>query len=259
MSIDSNVTILRWLGGEGGDTLLKIIVGSNPELHSNIKWGGTNNVGKTMPIESIDNEIFINLPSAVNIAIGNQCKNVTVNELEHSIIKLKSLSKNFMLKSHWYTSSIFNNITIDLVTSTEMLPFTVGAMVQKNSKNIQNYSQLREKIKDSTMRKSYDLYNISWNRLHNTVEYSDNQIPVEVLVGGWDVLKNKLKEFNLLLDDKYKIYYVDWLDKNQQYLPSDRYKELVNACNFNYADNQLSLTEKYCLLAMSKKKFTILH
>jgi hypothetical protein len=259
MSIDSNVTILRWRGGEGGDTLLNMIIGSTPKLYSNIKWDGINDVGKTIPVENINNKLFINLPGVVSIAIGNQWKNITVNELEHGITQLKSLSKNFMLKSHWYTSSIFNNITIDLVATPKMLPFSVGALVQKNSANVQNYSQLRKKIKDSVILRSYDLYNTSWDRLHNTVEYSDNQITVDTLVSGWDVLKNKLKEFNLSLDDKYKIYYTDWLDKNQQYLPSDRYKEFVNTCNFDYTDNQLSLTEKYCLLAMAKKNFTILH
>lgn len=258
MSIDSNVTILRWQGGEGGDTLLKMLVGSNPELYSNISWGNITDMGKTTPIEIVSDEIFINLPSVVNIAIGSQYKNVATDDLEQNIRKLKALSKNFMLKSHWYTSSMFDDITIDLITPIEMLPFTVRALIQKTSEYIPNYDQLRAKIKDSMMRDSYDLYNTSWDRLYNKVKYSDNQITVDTLVGGWDVLKNKLKKFNLLLDDKYKLYYEDWLDKNQQYLPSNRYKELVNACNFNYTDDQLSLAEKYCLLAMSKKKFIVL-
>ena len=123
MNIDSNVTILRWHGGEGGDTLLNMIVGSNPNFCSNIKWGGINTNGKTNPIENNVDQKFVNLPSAVNIAIGDRCNSVTAERLVDNIEKLKLLPINCILKSHWYISSIFNPITIDLITSTEMLPF----------------------------------------------------------------------------------------------------------------------------------------
>ena len=255
-----NITFLRWHGGEGGDTLLKMIIGSNLKLQSNISWEeAVTNGGKTIPIESAINSNFIDLPSIVNIAIGGKHEYVTIDQLNDNVAKLKLLSKNFMLKSHWYQSSIFNDSTIDLVTSSEMLPFVVRANVEKNSKAMQNYSPLREKIKDPALLKAYDLYNVSWSRLHNTFQYSGNQITVDTLLSNWNTLKNKLAEFNLLLDDKYKIYYTNWLDKNQQYLPSNRYKELVNTGNFDYTDSQLSITEKYCLLAMAKKSFTVLH
>jgi hypothetical protein len=259
MTTDSSISILRWQAGSGGDTLLSMIIGSNPNLCSNVVWDCTTVEGGTRVTGNIDHENFINLPHLVDIAINSRYNNVSIDQFKNSITKLKLLSKNFMLKSHWYKSSLFNDITIDLVPSTEMLPFVVGALFEKNSEYITNYNLIRAKIKEPAVRKLYDWYNISWDRLYNGVEYSKNQIPVEVLLGGWDMIRDCLGSFDLHLDDCYQAYYTAWLEKNQQYLPSGRYKELVKNCNFDYKDNQLTMIERYCLLAMSREKFTILH
>lgn len=258
MNMHSNIIILRWRGGEGGDTLLKMLVGSNPNFCSNIQWSGIDVNGKTGLIEDNIKGHFVGLPSAVNIAIGDRHNSVTFDQLVEDISKLRSLPSTCILKSHWYKSSIFNDITIDLVASNEMLPFVVNALIEKNKKTIQNYNDVRSKIKDPNVLKAYDLYSVSWDRIHSTVEYSNNQINVESLLNGWDILKSKLAEFDLLLDDQYKPYYADWMDKNQKYMPSAQYKKLVNTSNFDYKDPHISLTERYCLLAMAKKSFTVL-
>lgn len=259
MIIDSNVTILRWRGGEGGDTLLNMIVGSNPNMHSNVAWSDTDLQGKTVPIEITTDHTFAELPNVVNIAIGHRFHQVSLDDLKSSITKLKAVPKIFMLKSHWYTSSMFNDITIDLTTSLELLPFVIHANVHKNNHTAMYCNQLREKIKNPNIRSCYDLYTTCWDRLYNAVEYSDHQINVETMLSGWDRLKEVLGQFGLVLNNKYKDYYNEWLDKNQQYLPSNRYKELVRTSDFSYSDSTLSLAERYCLLAMAKKKFTILH
>ena len=81
---------------------------------------------------------------------------------------------------------------------------------------------------------------------------------LEHILSGWEQLAKLLLTLDLQLNNSCKEYYQAWLSANQMYLPSNVFKVMLQAKNWNYNHPDLSIEEKYCFLVLSNKEFSIL-
>lgn len=250
------VKILRWAPGAGGDTLLKFAVKSNSNLHTNLVFTDSHDVSRTSVDYAATKQFKYKQITKMGMFFHDTDTQLLKQELgqfdaEHS--------GNWILKSHLYDIT-FDQDVIDIVTPIEYLPFVVLASVGKNTREsglIQYNHPLIDKIKDKDTLDKFDMYNIAKNELVPR-HLSDNQISLKDTLDGWQSFCTATKQAGIHIDNKFETAYNVWLEANKKFMPSKKYKSLLIDNNFDYECNQLSLVEKYCLLALSGNKFKLL-
>ena len=255
------VTILRWKGGAGGDTVLRLLMMSNPELQSQTRY-----VEHPDSQQSYFDKGFCHAQlqsySLINEMALSNCKNVDLNLLINQLDELEknSQQQHWMLKSHVYNVNIKQRI-IDIVVSPELMPFVITANLSKNSRElglIRNYHKLCSKISDKKLLYKFDFFNMARD-LVDTKNLSQEQITVDDITAGWQTLTLSLGRLNLTLDKNCFTIYNNWLENNKKFMPSVTYQSMVADNNFDYEDTRLTVQERYCLLALSGSKFKILY
>jgi hypothetical protein len=255
-----SLTLLRWKGGSGGDTVLKILLDSNPDLQSQNRYIGLD-INKTQ----VDIQyVTLFKYSEISKMSLDLCKTVDFNLLTYQLHNLaqKSGDTSWLLKTHCYFNFCWP--VIDITVDAQLLPFLVKANLIKNFKEHRpslNYNSIIVKIKDPNILYKYNCYNLAIDAINDCMlnnQLSHNQLSVASILGGWELLSNSLNNLGFCVADRCKSYYETWLSRNQSLLPSDRYLELLESNNLDYFSSDISVEEKYCLLALAQKKFKII-
>ena len=119
------------------------------------------------------------------------------------------------------------------------------------------YNNIVKKIKDPVILYKYNCYNLAIDRV-STRNFDTKQIKLSDILGGWNTFLNSIEHVQLSVLDCFKDYYNNWLEENSVFFPSKEYTNLVETKNYDYTCTNLSLEERYCLLALSGGKFKIL-
>jgi hypothetical protein len=251
-----SVKILRWPAGAGGDTLLKLAVLSDSNLSTNVKFAETDNVNRTKIDVDASNQFEYKQITKMGMYDAHT---VDLQLLKQELLQFEGKHQgDWILKSHCY-DIIFDQEVIDIVVTKDCLPFVVHASVVKNPRSaglLQYNHPMIEKIKDQDILNKFDIFNIAKNEL--TRQYGDNHILLKDMLSGWYSYSNSTKQTGIYIDNKFEVSYNIWLDANKKFMPSEKYLSLLANNKLDYESDDLSLVEKYCLLALSGKKFRIL-
>jgi hypothetical protein len=250
-----SIKLLRWRSGAGGDTVLKILLDSDPLLFSQNKYLKLIE-GKT----KIDAE-YVQSFKYQQIAKMSlkYSQEVDLNLLLSELTSLDQDDplKNWILKTHCYHN--FDYETIDIVADYQMLPFAVKASLFKNSRKnnaIPVYHPLISKITNPDILYKFDCYNMIIDAV-STKNLSDQKIYLRDVVSGWETFTKALAAVNLYASSCCQQYYENWISSNQRFMPGAEYMSLINDQNYDYTRSGLSIEEKYCLLVLSNKKFCL--
>lgn len=251
-----SIVLLRWKSGAAGDTVLKLLLDSNPNLHSQNKYTalvGAQSVSDISHIKSFEYDQIAEM-SLMNshIKLDQPMLFDQLRQLEQS-----DPQKQWMLKTHAYFNFLYP--VIDIVVDHEHMPFVVKASLTKNSraKNVvPEYHPMTSKISDPEILYKFDCFNFAKDLIQ--IKYCDQQINLKEILGGWSNLVKALHRVNLNVSADCESYYNQWLKNNQQFIPSDIFLSLLQCKNFDYGHEGLTIEERYCLLALSGGKFKIL-
>ena len=159
------------------------------------------------------------------------------------------------IKSHYYDTDQFDNITVDLVADPLSLPFVILANISKASTLQQNFNRLVGSITDPMLKKKYSLYSVAVDNVMNFCPSGAQHLFVSDLLSGIDTLKTATDRVNLQLDFQFSHVYQYWFKNNRPYLPSKQYQKMVQRHNYDFMNTRLSLSERYSLMALSGNKF----
>lgn len=248
------ITLLRWKSGACGDTILKIVLDSNPTLCSQNRYVGMND-GKT--------EIDINYVKNFQYSeIANMSSNMLKVDEKLLMSQLKELdssdSKSWLLKTHQYIDFLYP--IIDIVIEDELIPFVVKASLTKNSRDnnqVPDYHPLIKKIKDKETLYKFDCFNYAADIIATT-NISNKTISLKSVLSGWDTFVSSIQSVGLYISPNSKEYYDLWLKQNRMYYPSEEYISSIKNNNFDFKHPNLSIEEKYSMWALLRNKFKIL-
>ena len=255
-----SLTILRWQGGMCGDTVLKLILLSNPHFHCQNQYADSTDTISSRP--NISYARSFEYDQIGKMSMQNYLDvNLPLLKEQLSLLAQSSLvnGEHWILKSHVYAEQ-FDHRTIDIIGNVNTIPFVVNSNLVKKSRvfdNTYQYHPLMPKIKDPDVLNKFHMFNIAKNLL-NFKNVSNDQLHLEDILGGWDQLTDSLLRLGFELDKKYKLLYQSWLEANQAFMPSHYYKQLATDQNFDYDSQILSISERYCLLALSGNNFKVL-
>lgn len=242
------VNILRWQGGFAGDIVLKLLLDSNPTYKSNTIYGDVDTTnGQTTVSQQFYDKEYDKL-TKILFEVDYKKVLLELQELEQS-------KDCYIIKSHKFDFDYPN--TIDIVVDKNLLPFVVRANTEKTPTLSVDYNLLVSRISDSEIKKKYSYYNLAITFLKqpkNTQKLNFNSI-----YSSWQNLETALNDIGYKLDQKFKSVHDTWLTHNQKYYPSQTYLDYVDQKDYNYNDTTLNFIERYCLLALSGKKFIILN
>ena len=248
------IRILRWKSGSAGDTVMKILLDSDSTISSQNKFVATNQ-GKTLIDCDFLNSFDYSEISKMSLALETVDLQLLKKQLE--VLHNNNVEKQWLLKTHLYTKFEFH--VIDITTDKFSLPFGVKATVSKitNPAVMQDYHPFNKKIPDREVLYKFYCFNLAKDRI-NLPNNFDNVIALENIYSGWNIFVNTLESLNFHVSTNQKNYYDQWLNHNEQYKPSALYQKLVQEDNFDYNCTDLCIEERYCMLALSKKKFKII-
>jgi hypothetical protein len=245
-----SVNILRWRPGAGGDMILYYKSLCSPGSVINVDYIGIEN-GRTMV--DIDKTLARLHSQIVKITEADQFNQVNQQLLLEEIHNIDS-TLDVWLKSHYYDTVLLDSITVDIVASELTIPFMISAGVDKTFNNNIQYNKLMAMIKDPQIRINYALYVLAIEAINNRVS-SQQKIYVDDIINGVDSFMRVTDQVGLHLDFDLRYIYVNWLENNKKYLPSDQYQRMVADKDYDWSDTELSLAERYTLLALSGDKF----
>lgn len=251
------ITLLRWKGGSGGDTLLKCLLDSNPDWQSQATYGGLDS--SRTPMSSAD------LPwsgyEQIRMMATIEYIKVDTKLLAEQLIALEARNSDlhWLLKTHCYQS--FEWRTIDIVISRPLLPFVVKANLSKNSRErglVPDYHEMTGIIRDPSVLYRFDCYNMAKDCLDVVPADPHQTIYLDDIMQGWDRLKWSCDALCLPLRDHCRPYFEAWLEANQSFLPSLAYQQMVKQDRYDATCPDLSLEERYCVLAIEGERFRLL-
>jgi hypothetical protein len=164
-------------------------------------------------------------------------------------------STNLWIKSHYYDTEHFDNITVDLVVDPKSLPFVVLCNIVKANTTDINFNKLSALITNPVVKTNYALYSVAVNLVSNYKTSSKQQLLVSDLLCDFGTFKTATNNINLDLDFNFYNIYQQWLAKNQQYIPSKHYLTKVVTQDYDFTDSTLNLAERYSLMALAGSKF----
>jgi hypothetical protein len=252
-----SLTLFRWKSGSGGDTVMNIVLQSNPQLQSQIRFLGlstSQTVADSVHVKSFPySEI-----SKMSLLDYNQVDRALLEQQLNALYQ-SDPEQHWLLKTHCYLN--FDWPTIDITVRPQMLPFMVKASLAKNSikaNMITQYHPLIEKIQDEQILYKFDCYNLASDSIHS-VGKSNMQLTLDSILGRWSSLKTALQQLGFNVSAHCENYYNTWLSNNQKFLPSKQYIKLSSQHCWDHNTPGLSIEERYCLLALSNQKFKLLN
>jgi hypothetical protein len=247
-------SILRWRGGSGGDMILYFKSISLPGSVVNVDFCRIDNTGKT----NIDFSKFAQSPPREidKIALTPEWIDlVNLEKLSEEIIKYHNISDHVWIKSHYYNTDQFDNITVDLIADPLSLPFVVLSNVIKTDTVDRKFNNLSEIITNPAIKINYSLYSVAVDNANNCTSNSCQQLLVSDLLISAETFKNATDRVNLQLDFKFSKIYNYWLATNQPYIPSEQYQKKILNCDYDFMDTGLTKAERYSLMALARNKF----
>jgi hypothetical protein len=249
------LNILRWRGGSGGDMLLNLISNSSDVLTNTKFQSGLSTQGGT--ILDFSHVNLDHLRQIDRIALGSKYRStVDMELLKQELDKIIVSEQTWWLKSHCYEQKIYTDHIIDIVVSEDLLPFAVEANINKTPTLRIDFDPIVSKITNPSVRYQYSVYSVAKDFIspHNT----NRTIQLKQILSGWDQLTHTLKLLNIELNSTLIHLYQDWLTRNIKYVPTSTYQLLAQAQDYDINNHNLTLIERYCLLALSGRKFQLL-
>lgn len=246
------------MSGSGGDTVLKILLDSNPDLRSQNSYKNLLDNNRT----SINLD-FVNSFAYSQISKMSM-KDYCDTDIELLKTQLDTLSNNnptipWLLKTHLYYN--YSQEVVDITVGDSLLPFMLKAGLHKNPRGSnrmqENYHPMISKISNPDVLYKFDCYNIVVTAISNR-QYINFQIPLECILDSWEKFTHSLSQTQLNVSQNCYNYYQNWITSNKQFYPSKQYVSLVDDKNYDFNCNELSIEERYCLLALAGKKFCLL-
>ena len=261
--------LLRWSGGQGGDTIAGLI-SFKEQLYSNIRiLNKLSATGRSMVETFLDQRY----PSIKVIATKKHSQ-VDADTVANDIKRLSDDHESFFIKSHLYDKTLDEKVcnivdVIDIGYSLEFLPFVVRTNLAKTA----------------TLERSTDpdTTHFDENMLKISHKLSENQ---KQSVVAWNVVKHSLdrhRQFDLgskALNTQDIFYDTDqiirflqskglstvinkdhldkWKEENKKFLPSEKYIECIKNAKYDFSDQSMDIIERYSLLALSGKNFQFL-
>jgi hypothetical protein len=252
--------MLRWPGGAGGDLILYIKSLSDPESVTNVKF--CKNIEPTY--HQLNNAIdytcidHLHPKEIYKIYLADWVDQVDPNELSDELRTYSYSDQIHWFKSHYYSSNRFDNITVDLVVDPLSLPFVVSSNIAKTDTLYKNFNRLAKMIADPMVRSNFAMYSIAMDNVQRQPSVISKHLPVSSLLIDTETFKTATNLVNLNLDFTFIHVYQNWRLKNQTYMPSERYQKKIQSQDYDFFDTELSIVERYCLMALSKNKFKLL-
>jgi len=249
-----SVRILRWQGGSGGDMILYLKSLSTPGSVINVDFDCIADTGKTnINFSKFNNRTPTDLEK---IALNPKrwTSQIDLEKLSNEIDMYQKESTDLWVKSHYYDTNQFDNITVDLVVNPESLPFVVLSNIIKTDTVTENFNAVSALIRDPVVKTNYALYSVAAN-LVNCQTFGKQQLLVSDLLCDLETFKTATNNINLELDFNFYSIYQQWLTSNQPYIPSKHYQTKIATQNYDFTDSTLSLAERYSLMALTGSKF----
>ena len=257
--------MLRWQGGQAGDILMHVIA-QNKKVYLNFNPIEVSQSGQLVgkPIKDARYPVLTNLPY-VQVDPVQKHTPIDYNQLHNDILQIKKDYEHFVIRFFVHDKTFDQNVkdivdVYDLGCDTSFIPFVIQAGIKKLNQPDQLYDkEMLNKIssKMSTNQKyQFDIYNTAVAMIERFQNKDYNFIfNTNDIFSNTKLIQSKLQEFDLDFDNNG---YKHWKNINQQFLPSQIYQTYIKNQTYLYNDNQLSLVEKYVLLALSKEKFQFL-
>tara|TARA_R110000822_G_scaffold304188_1_gene429240 strand:+ start:49 stop:843 length:795 start_codon:yes stop_codon:yes gene_type:complete len=260
--------ILRWVGGAGGDTLCHLLSLQNTNVYMNVSCHGKiePNTGRTLVSGRYDPDY----PLLVQLT-RVPCSGIDMELLGVDVCNLIKKHKRFILKSHLFDNEIEKYTeVIDLGFDLKFLPFIVQCNIDKTDTVVDNFTYNNSKF-DSTLKKiSKKLNNkqkkqlATWNVVKDTIKQINKFALDNTSLSTEDFFYNQKRIEDFFKEKGYEIdfdvqFFSDWKNNNTKYLPSKKYQEYLQNKQYNYNDTQLTISERYILLALSGQNFTFMY
>ena len=251
-----SIKLLRWFSGSGGDTILKILLESNPNLSSQTRYIGLSNSTTEVDVD-YTNSFEYNQIAKMSLKDAQSTDIPLLMEQLHQL-EQTDLSKQWLLKTHCYCA--FSQEVIDIVSGESFLPFVIKAGLAKNTRQsgkMIEYTPMSSKIVDPEVLYKFDCYNMITMAL-SVKNISALQLHLNSVFDSWSEFEQSLLNVNLHISQTCRQYYEQWIDSNKQFLPGHNYVSMVTNQDYNYNCKDLSIEERYCLLVLAGEKFRIL-
>jgi hypothetical protein len=259
------VQLLRWPSGSGGDTVLKILLDSNSELQSNIKFKELTESGRTTTEFT---ELITQYPELANLSgrMSDYEDKETLNRITETLKKLSAEKTDYIFRCHGFIPEFEKFDIIDIKPTKTYFSFIIQSHMAKRMFRSENdgvnnlHIHLRHNDKYQQESLDYETYCVAVQHLKNIEQArSPNCLLVDTLLSNWINLKYKLSDLGFTVRDQCKPYYTSWLDQNTNYISSPKYRYYIGTQDYNYHDTSLNRIERYCLLALTGDHFQILN
>jgi hypothetical protein len=245
--------MLRWKGGSGGDMILYLKSLSDPGSVINVDFCAVIESGKTHLDLTRHDELL--LTELGKIALPDRNMPVDLKKLATEIESYVDTEKTVWAKSHYYKTTQFNYLTVDLVVDVVSLPFVVLCNLVKTNTLVLNFNQLSGLIPDPDIRLNYSMYCVAIDTIQSNNYISNQTIKTSELLMGVETFKSSIEKVNLGINFEFSYIYNDWFEKNKKYMPSQEYQDMVLSQNYDFFNTTLSKVERYSLMALSGNKF----
>lgn len=260
--------ILRYVGGAAGDTLLHMISKYNT-VYMNVQY--TDNIdncnGRSLVVSKYDSRY----PTLFDLS-----RNANVNRrtLQSDIQNLSNSQTPFVIKSHLFDKELDASIadlaeTVDLGFGMDFLPFVVKSNINKTATldssgdpQRSHFDQKLQKI-SGKLNKEHTKMLVMWNVIKNMIKHIKEFNLDEAPISTVDLFRNidRLEKFFMKRDlriDKKSSHLSNWKKVNSKLLPSLAYQNHLNNSDYDFNDSSMDLVERYILLALANKNFSIL-
>ena len=239
------IRILRFIGGFGGDNIIRMALESDKSLQCNVEFEGLTSTGKIQ-----DDKIRPEnrLPDMAQIYDLDEEDIVDVPQLVEEIKELKKQGRHMILKSHLYISN-FDDITVDILPTKKTLPWAVHRNYYKTL--TPGTHSLPFNIPDPEVKKRFIIYQIAQNLTRIMKSPGTRKvIYIDDMFSSFKNFKAVCNEYGISINSHCEKLHKQWCEKNKSFLPSQAYLDMVDSDKFNYNDPDLSLSEKYSLMAI---------
>jgi hypothetical protein len=251
-----SIKLLRWTSGMAGDTVLKLLLDSDTNLQSQNKYIALNDGQSQIDYHYCKSFKYNQIAEMSLMHAFDVDQVILFDQLQQ--LESDDVNAQWLLKTHCYFDFLYP--VVDITVNAEQMPFVIKAGLHKNSraKNLlPNYHVLASKISDPEILYKFDCFNYAQDLLQ-TRNYSSDQLNLKDILSGWEDFVTALVKVNLNISAQCQIYYNQWVEENQKFMPTTAYLELIAHQNFDYNNSKLTIEERYCLLALCKQKFKIL-
>lgn len=238
------ITILRWVGGYAGDSILHGVMMENPHIQSNFSFQKLDNIGRSLFLPNdIENEL--------KIGTVNLFDKIDIDKTKKIVDSLNKSNTQYILKCHCYMDFLdeYKENIIDIRSTNKYLPFTSLTNLLKAdpiNKNIDSsFRRMVKIIKNKKILEKYVLYMLNLDMIRHNSQYSKQNSKSQILLDDWIENPDKICDFF----PYNRQFHNSWKNKNIDYLPSVQYIKLMN--------KKLTLDEIWDIRICIHEKFSL--